>query len=69
MFSRNEILTPNELRGAMGIKPSSDPKADKLQNSNMPVTVTPPQSNKPIPIEPAHRPVPIGATQPLSIQK
>lgn len=35
-FTRNEILTSNELRQAIGIPPSSDPKADKLINSNMP---------------------------------
>lgn len=35
-FTRNEILTSNEIRGFMGIPPSSDPKADKLVNSNMP---------------------------------
>jgi portal protein len=35
-FSRNEILTPNEIRQVIGIRPSKDPKADKLQNSNMP---------------------------------
>lgn len=35
-FSRNEVLTSNELRQFMGIKPSSDPKADQLVNSNMP---------------------------------
>src|SRR5690606_13283453 len=35
-FTRNEILTGNELRGIIGIKPAQDPKADKLVNSNMP---------------------------------
>lgn len=35
-FSRNEVLSPNEIRGFMGIKPSADPKADELRNSNMP---------------------------------
>jgi Phage portal protein len=35
-FTRNEILTSNEIRSFMGIPPSSDPKADKLVNSNMP---------------------------------
>lgn len=35
-FSRNEILTPNEIRAAIGFMPSEDPKADKLINSNMP---------------------------------
>jgi hypothetical protein len=37
-FTRNEILSSNEIRGFMKIAPSADPKADKLQNSNMPQT-------------------------------
>lgn len=41
VFSRNEIAAPNELRGAIGMKPSSDPSADMLQNSNMPHGTTP----------------------------
>ena len=36
-FTRNEILTSNEIRSIIGIKPSTDSKADKLQNSNMPI--------------------------------
>ena len=36
-FSRNEILSANEVRSYMAIKPSTDPKADELRNSNMPV--------------------------------
>lgn len=35
-FTRNEILTANEVRGFMGIEPHPDPKADTLVNSNMP---------------------------------
>lgn len=35
-FTRNEILSANEIRQAIGIKPSQDPKADQLVNSNMP---------------------------------
>lgn len=35
-FTRNEILSSNEIRGYMGIPPSKDPKADQLVNSNMP---------------------------------
>jgi hypothetical protein len=35
-FTRNEILTSNEIRGFLGIAPHPDPKADKLMNSNMP---------------------------------
>ena len=34
-FTRNEILTSNEIRQVIGIKPSSDPKADQLINSNI----------------------------------
>jgi len=37
-FTRNEILTSNEIRSYMGIPPSKDPKADELRNSNMPPT-------------------------------
>lgn len=35
-FTRNEIMTSNEVRQIIGLKPSGDPKADKLVNSNMP---------------------------------
>lgn len=35
-FTRNEIMTSNEIRQVIGMKPSSDPKADQLRNSNMP---------------------------------
>lgn len=34
-FTRNEILSSNEVRQGMGIKPSDDPKADQLVNSNI----------------------------------
>lgn len=46
-FSRNEILSANEIRSFMGLSPSSDPKADLLQNSNMP------QPNLPAPPGPS----------------
>lgn len=36
VFARNEIATSNEIRGGIGMKPSKETKADKLQNSNMP---------------------------------
>jgi hypothetical protein len=35
-FTRNEIMSANEIRGAIGLRPSKDPKADELRNSNMP---------------------------------
>ena len=34
-FTRNEILTSNEMRQIIGFAPSDDPKADKLVNSNL----------------------------------
>lgn len=34
-FTRNEILTSNEIRQNIGIKPSNDPRADELRNSNL----------------------------------
>ena len=34
-FTRNEILTSNEIRQIVGMKPSDDPKADQLINSNI----------------------------------
>ncbi len=34
-FTRNEILTSNEIRAMIGYKPVEDPKADELRNSNL----------------------------------
>lgn len=34
-FTRNEIATSNEIRGVIGWKPSDDPKANELRNSNL----------------------------------
>ena len=34
-FTRNEILTSNEIRQIIGMKPADDPKADQLVNSNI----------------------------------
>lgn len=34
-FTRNEIMSSNEIRQGIGIKPSKDPKADQLVNSNI----------------------------------
>ena len=39
-FTRNEIMSANEVRSLIGMKPSQDPKADDLRNSNMPVEDT-----------------------------
>lgn len=34
-FTRNEILTSNEIRSIIGFRPSDDPKANELRNSNL----------------------------------
>lgn len=34
-FTRNEVMTSNEIRQIIGMKPSTDPKADQLVNSNI----------------------------------
>lgn len=34
-LTRNEIMTSNEIRGILGIPPSSDPSADELRNKNL----------------------------------
>lgn len=34
-FTRNEIITPNEIRQVIGMKPSKDPKSDQLVNRNI----------------------------------
>jgi len=47
-FARNEIMSSNEIRQVIGIQPSTDPKADKLQNSNMPAPAPPPAALPPV---------------------
>lgn len=42
-FTRNEIMTSNEIRSKVGMAPSSDPKADELRNSNINQESTPEQ--------------------------
>lgn len=51
-FTRNEILTSNEIRQIIGIKPSSDPNADMLRNKNLyDTTGTVPGSGGQIPVQ------------------
>lgn len=47
-FTRNEIMSSNEIRSAIGVKPSKDPKADQLVNSNMPAPSETGTSQNPI---------------------
>lgn len=46
VLCRNEITSSNEIRQRIGLKPSSDPKADMLRNSNMPQENTVPQEGE-----------------------
>ena len=34
-LTRNEVMTSNEVRQIIGLKPSDDPKADELRNKNL----------------------------------
>ncbi|ADD81022.1 portal protein [Rhodococcus phage ReqiPoco6] len=48
-FTRNEILTSNEIRQVVGFRPAGDPKADQLVNSNMPQAITGASGETPAP--------------------
>lgn len=50
-FTRNEILTSNEIRQVVGRKPSDDPKADQLINSNLNQSKDDPRLTKSQPLE------------------
>lgn len=60
VLSRNQIVTPNEIRPALGLKPSKEPQADQLVNSNMPTDkqitsdpAAPPELAAPEAVDPA----------------
>lgn len=54
-LARNEIMTSNEIRSFLGVKPHKDAKADQLINSNMPQTSPQPVVNQPmVPNEPRY---------------
>ena len=44
-FTRNEIMTSNEVRQKIGMKPSDDPTADELRNKNLSKSES--ETNKP----------------------
>lgn len=54
-FTRNEIASSNEIRQIVGWKPSKEPKADELRNSNMPQSelgTTPPEEEEEDDVDP-----------------
>lgn len=62
-FTRNEILTSNEIRQIIGMKPSDDPKADKLINSN----ITQPDADGPVKEQPPTE-EPVAKKEPLILK-
>ncbi len=51
-MARNEILSSNEIRQAIGFIPSKNPKADELRNSNMPQPADVPVDPNAAPVDP-----------------
>lgn len=48
-FTRNEIMTSNEIRQVIGMKPSDDPRADELRNKNISAPIeSEPEINPPV---------------------
>lgn len=47
-FTRNEILSPNEVRGIIGFKPNEDPQSDELRNRNINQSTDPSQMMPPM---------------------
>lgn len=48
-FTRNEIMTSNEIRQVIGMKPSDDPRADELRNKNLSApSESEPETNPPV---------------------
>lgn len=48
-FTRNEIMTSNEIRQVIGMKPSDDPRADELRNKNLSAPIeSEPEINPPV---------------------
>lgn len=46
-MTRNEIMSSNEVRQTIGLRPSDDPKADELRNSNISQPTEPPPEEAP----------------------
>jgi len=72
---RNQIMTPNEMRQKLGMKPADDPKADELRNPNIadpnagmdPMAMDPNQMALPPGEEPVEEPMPEGEQQTMEI--
>lgn len=50
-FTRNEIMTSNEIRQVVGMKPSEDPRADELRNKNLSAPSGSNQQSEEMPID------------------
>jgi putative sterol carrier protein len=72
-FTRNEVLSSNDMRSIIGFRPSNDPKADKLVNKNLPLADTSADTaagqklaDKLEPVPPGFKPAPLPKAAPLS---
>lgn len=52
-FTRNEVLSSNEVRGLIGFRPVDNPEANELRNKNLPIQEEPPDAPTPPPSPPA----------------
>jgi hypothetical protein len=73
-FTRNEVLSSNDMRSIIGFRPSNDPKADKLINKNLPLADTSADTaagqkaaDKLIPVAPGFKPPALPKEAPLSL--
>jgi Phage portal protein len=66
-FTRNEILTSNEMRQIVGFKPSKDKNADKLQNSNMPADKSTSAPTVQVPVKPNVKDIKPNGNRPLTL--
>jgi hypothetical protein len=71
VLSRNQIVTPNEFRPVLGLKPSKEPQANQLINSNMPLDqqVTDPNATDPAAVDPNATVADPNATDPAAIEE
>ena len=69
-FTRNEVLSSNDLRSIVGFRPSQDPKADQLLNKNLPIAQTIlPAAGQPLvkPVVPAFKAPEVAPREPQGV--
>ena len=74
VLSRNEIMTSNEMRQKIGMRPSDDPRADELNNANMPDYYPPDQEQEMVTDDGSQEPMSqeeaeVQGTEPQSVEE